>query len=49
MIIENPLISVILSVFNSEKTLDRCVQSILKQSFINFELIIIDDCSTDNS
>ena len=49
MIIENPLISVILSVFNSEKTLDRCVQSILKQTFINFELIIIDDCSTDKS
>ena len=49
MIIENPLISVILSVFNSEKTLDRCVQSILKQTFKNFELIIIDDCSTDKS
>ena len=49
MLIENPLISVILPVFNSEKTLERSIKSILNQSFKSFELIIIDDCSTDNS
>ena len=49
MLIENPLISVILPVFNSEKTLSRCVKSILNQTFKNFEFIIINDCSSDNS
>lgn len=49
MMIENPLISVILPVYNSEKTLDRSIQSILNQTFRSFELIIINDCSNDNS
>ena len=49
MLIENPLISVILPVFNSEKTLERSIKSILNQTFKSFELIIINDCSTDNS
>lgn len=42
-------ISVIVPVYNAENFLDRCVQSILNQSFANFELILIDDGSTDNS
>lgn len=42
-------ISVIVPVFNAEKTLERSVNSILAQSLIDFELVLIDDGSTDNS
>jgi glycosyltransferase involved in cell wall biosynthesis len=42
-------ISVIMPVYNREKYLDDSIQSILKQSYKNFEFIIINDCSTDNS
>jgi glycosyltransferase involved in cell wall biosynthesis len=44
-----PEISVIVPVYNVEKYLHRCVDSILAQSFSNFELILVDDGSTDNS
>jgi glycosyltransferase involved in cell wall biosynthesis len=44
-----PAISVILPVFNGELVLERSIESVLKQSFIDFELIVIDDGSTDNS
>lgn len=43
------LISVIIPVFNAEKYLPRCVESVLNQSFKDFELILVDDGSTDNS
>lgn len=42
-------ISIIVPVFNVERYLDQCIKSILKQSFKNFELILIDDGSTDKS
>ncbi len=44
-----PKISVILPFFNSEKTLKRAVLSILHQTFTNFECILINNNSTDNS
>ena len=44
-----PKISVIVPVFNVEKYLSRCINSILNQSFTDFELILIDDGSTDGS
>jgi len=44
-----PLISVALPVYNGEKYLAEAIDSILAQSFSNFELIIIDDGSTDGS
>lgn len=43
------MISVITTVFNIEKYIGECIESILLQTFTNFELIIINDCSTDNS
>ncbi|MDT2833548.1 glycosyltransferase [Vagococcus carniphilus] len=43
------LISVILPTFNSERTLDRTIKSILAQTYKEFELIIIDDGSTDDT
>lgn len=44
-----PLISVIVPVYNSEKYLSRCIESILNQTYSNIELILINDGSTDNS
>lgn len=44
-----PKISVIVPVYKTEKFLDNCVNSILNQSFEDFEVILIDDCSPDNS
>ena len=43
------MISVIVPVYNTEKYLDRCVQSILAQTYTDFELLLIDDGSTDSS
>lgn len=42
-----PLISVIVPVYNTEKYLDRCLQSIINQSFEDFEIICVNDGSTD--
>lgn len=42
-------ISVIVPVYNVETYLERCVESILKQTYTNFELILINDGSTDSS
>lgn len=44
-----PLISVIVPVYNAEKFLHYCIDSILNQIFNDFELILVDDGSTDNS
>lgn len=50
MYIDNvPLISVIIPVYNTEEYLDNSLHSVLKQSFRNFELILIDDGSSDKS
>lgn len=43
------MVSVIVPVYQAYKTLDTCVQSILAQSFADFELILVDDGSTDGS
>ena len=45
----NPLISVIVPVYNVEKYLNRCIDSILNQTFKQIEIILVDDGSTDKS
>lgn len=44
-----PAISIIVPVYNAEKYLNRCVKSIINQTFSDFELILVDDGSPDNS
>lgn len=46
---KNPIISIIVLVYNTEKYLRRCVDSILSQSFTDFELLLINDGSKDVS
>lgn len=45
----NPLISVIVPVYNSEKFLNKCIESLINQTYKNIELIFVNDGSTDNS
>lgn len=44
-----PMVSMIVPVYNSEKTLSRCIDSILNQTYRDFELILLNDGSTDTS
>ena len=45
----NPAISVIIPLYNAEKYIEKCLGSILEQTFQDFEVIVVDDLSTDNS
>ena len=45
----SPKISIIVPIYNAQKTIERCIDSILNQDFSDFELILIDDGSKDNS
>lgn len=44
-----PLLSIIVPVYNTEKYISRCLETIVNQSMNDYELIIINDASTDNS
>lgn len=46
---KNSIISIIIPVYNAEATLERCIQKIIEQSYPNWELLLVDDGSTDNS
>ena len=43
-----PIFSIIIPVYNDEKNLPRCLDSVVSQTFMDFELLLIDDGSTDN-
>ena len=44
-----PLISIIIPVYNTEKYLSRCIDSVINQTYRNLEILIVNDGSTDNS
>ena len=44
-----PAVSIIVPVYNGEKTLERCVDSVLKQEYKDFELFLINDGSSDKT
>ena len=46
---KNPAISVIMSTFNSQERIKRSIQSIITQTFNDFEFLIMDDCSNDKT
>lgn len=48
-ILEGALLSIIIPVFNIEKYLERCIESVINQTYQNIEIIIVDDGSTDSS
>ena len=49
MIMDKSRLSIIVPVYNAEDYLDRCIVSILEQDFASFEVILVDDGSTDSS
>ncbi len=44
-----PTVSVIIPVYNAARYLEQTVRSVLKQSFADYEILLVDDCSTDGS
>nr|GGI01694.1 hypothetical protein GCM10011355_32950 [Aquisalinus luteolus] len=46
---KGPLVSVIMTSYNSEQYLDTAIRSIMEQNYRNIELIVVDDCSTDST
>lgn len=48
-ILEKPLVSVIVPVYNVETYIDTCLNSITQQTYRNLEIILVEDCSTDDS
>ena len=45
----NPAVSLIIPMYNAEKYIGECLESVLVQTFKDFEVIVVDDCSTDSS
>ena len=45
----NPTVSVIIPVYNAQEGIKQCLDSLLNQSFTDFEIILLNDGSTDNS
>jgi glycosyltransferase involved in cell wall biosynthesis len=46
---KGPLVSIVIPTFNSEKTLARCLESILSQTYEDYEIIVVDGASTDKT
>jgi capsular polysaccharide biosynthesis protein cpsI len=44
-----PRVSIIVAIYNADLTLSRCIDSLLSQTFVDFEILLVDDGSTDSS
>ena len=44
-----PAVSIVIPMYNAEKYIGECLDSVLAQTFTDYEVIVVDDCSTDNS
>lgn len=45
----NPFFSIVIPVYNGGKYIEECLSSVVKQKYCNYEVIVINDGSTDNS
>ena len=43
------LVSIIMAAFNAQKTIGKAIESVIQQSYQNWELIVINDCSSDDT
>ena len=46
---EKGLVTIVVPVYNTEKYLNRCISSLVNQSYQNIEILLVDDGSTDKS
>ena len=46
---EEPLVSIIVPVYNGERSIERCLRSIQNQTYRNIEVIVVNDGSTDHT
>ena len=47
--VTQPLVSIIVPVYNVERYVDECLASIRAQTYVNLEILLVEDCSTDGS